>query len=325
MVGLYARNKIVSLGAPFLILIFLLGFYSSSSPQLWWILIVTAHTFGYVHFILGYFYQAKGVARKNNFRLWVWLGILTVGGISISLLGIVTNQVPLLSIFAIGYFLVHGALNETTLMQQQLGYAPKRRYMVPLAFYIFPFFLLSLTHPSFFFTPTLEFLNPPPTATITLLEAVITIDFLQGITLVSFLLFFLAVPARLFWSGRYLMGLSITVITGLTVWSLWFDYPLNYAILYFVALSFHFISWSYFFFQKYTAEAPDRVPRYLRDHACILVPLFLLSVTSGVSSQLDSVHEYVFNGVLFVTFAMIHNTTSLLNEDWFKRLVGTEP
>jgi hypothetical protein len=93
-------------------------------------------------------------------------------------------------------------------------------------------------------------------------------------------------------------------------------------MLYFLALTPHFISWSYYFYQTFRTQAPERISRYVRDHVLIFVPLVVLSVASVYFPTVHTVHQYVFNGVLFITFAMVHNTTSLLNETWFKKLVG---
>ena len=322
MFGFYGQNKILSIGFPFGTLLILLSFFQPDDPLLWWILVVMAHTLGYVHFGLGYLYQLKSILRKPEVLPFVWFGLLTVGAIVVSEVFIWLGFLPLLSIIAIAYFLFHGACNETTLMERQIGYSPTLSLMIPFTFFLFPFFLLSLTHPSFFFTPQLTFLNPPPTTTVTLLSNVITLDVLQILALISLALFCVFVPLRLIYQKRFWAGVSIGAITLCMAFFLVKVYPLHYVMLYFVALTPHFISWSYYFYQTYREQAPEQIPHYVRDHVFILLPLVALSIASVYIPVVQTVHQYVFNGVLFVTFAMVHNTTSLLNEVWFKRLIG---
>ena len=280
-----------------------------------------AHTLGYVHFSLGYVYQTKSLLRQQVRKPFLWFGALTGSAIIVSSIFVWLGLLPLLSIIAIAYFLFHGACNETTMMERQLGFAPSLSMMISFTFFLLPFFLLSLTHPSFFFTPQLTFLNPPPETTVTLLSQVVTLDILQIISLISLALFCVLVPLRLVYQGRIWAGVNIMLVTLCMAVFLILVYPLHYVMLYFFALTPHFISWSYYFYQTFREKSPDRIPRYVRDHLFVLLPLVALSIASWYLPAVHTVQQYVFNGVVFVTFAMVHNTTSLLNETWFKKLV----
>jgi hypothetical protein len=320
--GEYAQNKAVSLGLPFLFLFTLLLSFNINDPSLWWVLVVTAHTLGYVHFTLGFFYQCNSLYKKQAYKKMVWLFILTASAVAFSVACIMAGYLSLLAIIAILYFITHGTLNELTLMQNQVGFAPKASMFLPLIFYVTPFFLLSLPHPSFFFTPQLEFLNPPPTVAITYLSAVVSIDILVLVSIALLSLFIILVPGRLFFQKLYKESLIIFSVTVLTFFAFLFTQPLNYVVLYFIVLSFHFISWSVYFGQVYKNKKPEKLPQYIRHHAYILVPLLVLSVGAFVHfKEAVEIHQVVFNGMIFITFAMVHNTTSLLNETWFLRIV----
>ena len=318
----YSINKAVSVGVPMGTLLTLLFFYDINNPSLWLILIVMTHTLGYVHFTLGFKFQLEAILKsKNEKKLYIFY-LLTLVGLIVSLLGIVTGNIALLALIAIGYFLLHGVLNEVTVMERQFGYAPQRSLIVPLVFYLLPFFLLSLSHPSFFFTPQLEFLNPPPEVALTILQQIVTINFLQFISLISLVLFCLLVPLRLIAQRYYISGIAILLITFVTAYVYLDIRPINYVVLYFLLLSYHFISWSLYFFQIYKQKFPERLPRYISHHLIVLLPLVLLSISSYMHSSLEMLHDIAFNGLLFITFAMVHNTTSLLNEPWLQKFVG---
>ncbi len=318
----YSINKAISVGAPLGLLFVFLFFFSINNPVLWLILIVITHTLGYVHFILGFKYQLQAIIKSNNTQKFFFFWILTGIGLLVSFIGIVSGYIALLSIIAIGYFLIHGVLNEVTVMEKQFGHGPARSLMLPLVFYLLPFFLLSLTHPSFFFTPQLQFLNPPPEMAVSILQEIITIDLLQGVSAVCLLLFCILVPFRLLWQGSYIAGSAILFTTFISAYVFLDVKPINYVVLYFILLSYHFISWSLYFYQVYRRKFPERIPRYIAHHSIVLIPLVLLSLLAITNSSVAAVHTIVFNGLLFITFAMVHNTTSLLNEEWFQKLVN---
>lgn len=320
----YGINKAVSIGSPLLIFFGLLFLFPINDPTLWLILIVITHTLGYTHFVLGFWYQFGAIRRSKNKIHLQWFILLTAVALTISFVSIVTGQLAVLAVIAIGYFLFHGSLNEVTVMEKQFGYAPQRSLMVPLGLYLLPFFLLSLSHPSFFFTPQLEFLNPPPEIAVNLLEQIVTLNVLEIAALVCLGLFSIFVPFRLLWQGSVKAGFAILFITALTAYSFLQVYPINYIVLYFLLLSYHFISWSLYFYQVYQQKSPERIPRYLRHHAVIIVPLVAVSVGASVSPLFSVPHDLVFNGALFITFAMIHNTTSLLNETWFQNIITSQ-
>jgi hypothetical protein len=320
--GAYAENKAISLGLPILFLGLLLFFYDIDSPSLWWILIVCTHTLGYTHFVLGFFYQCKALRRKQEYKKMLWFFVLTAAAVSFSVVCIYYGYLALLSVIAILYFVIHGTLNELTLMRYQLSYAPHASLFLPIVFYVTPFFLLSLTHPSFFFTPQLEFLNPPPMLAVSYLNTIISVDALTLVAFSLFGLFVALVPGRLLFEKKYIESGLIFSVTLVTLLFFLNESPLNYIVLYFIALVFHFISWSLYFGQVYKEKAPQRLPGYIRDHLYILVPLTILSVAVLVGTpDLVHAHQVVFNGMIFVTFAMVHNTTSFLNEAWFLKII----
>lgn len=321
----YLENKIVSLAAPLLVFAVLCLFYSTSDPTLWWILVVIAHLAGYLHFGLGFYYQRKAVIKRGNPKELRYLYILTAIAVAVSMFFIGIGQLSLLAVIAILYFIIHGTLNEHTMIEKQTGRQIDQTTFSALIFYVCPFFLLSLTHPSFFFTPTLEFLNPSPETAVLWLGNILPVTVLSVITMILLAIFLYMMPLRLIRQGRWAAGLLIGALTVSTIVLAYQEQPLHYVFLYYIALLFHFVSWSYYYWQVYKEHQPDRIPTYLRHHAYILVPFGLLSLLAFVDNPIATdLHEFLFNGVIFITMAMIHNTTSFLNEPWFKKYLSAE-
>ena len=318
----YQLNKTVSIGVPVSFLIVCLFIFDFNSPSLWWLLIIVTHTLGYTHFILGYVYQYRSFKKNPNKKMLHLFIILTLIAILFSLFFIINNLFALLAVIAIGYFITHGVLNEVTQMKEFMNISPRISDMVPLIFYVLTFFLFSLTHPSFFFTPELVFLNPTPEKALVMLNQIISIESIIFLACTSCILFFITMPGKMIYQGNYQAGLIITAVAFSTFGILYFLQPLSYVVLYFLALSYHFISWGVFILQKFSLHSPERIPRYVLEHLYIFVPLTLLPLLllANVSS-VQTIQVFIFNGMFFVVLAMIHNTTSLLNEDWFKKFL----
>lgn len=320
----YGWNKTISLGIPLLILLFGLLLFDENDTRLWWILIVITHSLGYIHFILGYVYQYRSLRRQGSRKKFLIFSLMTVVATLFALWFIYIEQIALLAIVAVGYFVIHGTLNELTLMNDQMGFAPKPELLLPFVLYITPFFLYSVTHPAFFYNSKFEFSNPSPDTTVQLLERTLSIELVFLLALFMLLLFLVLVPFRLLMQGHFVAGGVILAVTLLSSYTLVAERPFNYVFLYFIALSYHFISWSLYFYQKFSVSAPERVTDYVRHHLYLGVPLILLSVGAYLAplGSLHLVHMAVFNGLLFLIMAMIHNTTSFLNEKWFLKLIN---
>lgn len=316
----YVENKIVSLGIPLTIILLLLTQFSMSDPRLWWILIVIAHLLGYVHFILGYYYQHQAVVARGDTRERCWLYVFTGIAIAVSLAFIIADQLSLLAVVAILYFIVHGVLNESVMIERQAERSVDRKTFSAFIPYICLFFILSLTHPSFFFTPSLEFLNPDPATAQLWLGSIIPITALTVTTLALVTVFVWLLSIRLLRQRQWIVALTASSLGISTIIAAYLQQPLHYVLLYFVFLSFHFISWSYYYWQVYKEHKPEKVPAYIRHHAYILLPFGVLSLLAFASNDLaQDLHTFFFNGAIFITLAMIHNTTSLLNESWVKK------
>lgn len=319
----YQLNKFVSLSIPLGVLLVGVLFSNLQSPVLWWTLLIMAHTLGYTHFILGYVYQYKSLKKKQNKKLLYSFYILTVCAILFSSAFIVFGLLPFLAVIAIGYFIVHGVLNELTQMKDLLGRAPQAGYMLSLVFYILTFFLVSLAHPSFFFTPTLEFINPSPEVAARLLNSILSLEILRVVTVLSIALFLLMLPVRLFFAGKYLSGFLILLVSTSTLYMFTVVQPLNYIVLYFLALTYHFISWGLYYWQKLKMYAPEKIPKYIYEHLLVLVPLMLASLLLYFPSPIiHTSHSIVFSILVFITLTMVHNTTSFINETWFVSFIN---
>jgi hypothetical protein len=318
----YQFNKTISIGFPVLFLVISLYFTDINNPSFWWLLLIITHILGYTHFILGYFYQYKSLKRNPNKNLLLIFFLLTFGAILFALLFIISGNIALLAVIAIGYFITHGVLNEVTQMREFMGFAPRLSDMLSLVFYLLAFFLLSLSHPSFFFGPDLVFVNPTPEMAVWLLQTIVSNNLIQFLVVGCIVSFVVLLPGRLVWRGNYVAGATTALVGLSTLLMFYWNEPIAYIVLYFIALSYHFISWGVFIWQKFRISAPSRVRQYLFAHIYVAIPFVLSSVLLfNNSGTIDMIHSTLFNGLLFIIMAMIHNTTSLLNEDWFKKLL----
>jgi len=136
------------------------------------------------------------------------------------------------------------------------------------------------------------------------------------------LLFFVAyivlVPLRLILNKSYSAGFLILLVVLATIAVFYTKQPLNYVFLYFIALSYHFISWSFYFLQRFVTNSPERVAKYLWHHILVLAPFLAVTFLLIYNiPYMQGLHGFLFDGKIFLVLSMVHITTSLINEEWF--------
>jgi hypothetical protein len=213
------------------------------------------------------------------------------------------------------------------MMERQVGYAPDVLPMVGVGFLVTAFMWTALTHPSFFFSPQLEFYNPSSELAVTWLTQVVSFDWLFILPFSAMLLFFALTLLPMWFAQQRMMALLLLLITGSTFVIAWAVSPMHYIYLYFIALMYHFISWGYYFYQYFSATSAVRLRSYVIHHLVLLLPLGGLSVLVFVlhdQAVWYNTHILLYNGIIFITLSMIHNTTSFLNETWFRKIIGSD-
>ena len=227
-------------------------------------------------------------------------------------------------LFVIMYFVVHGFLNERTILRVQVGHTLPYLYVIGLAVFSIGLFYGSLVHSSFFFDSSLSFYTLSEEMRQRSIERYIGIDpkvISLGLLSLGTLMVALSIPAMRM-LRKTLIGTALVLLALSAAFFVF--YPLNYIYLFHLFLTYHFIVWSIVFYQKYRTSAPERVPSYVRHHAyvlggCALLLALFVSTESGV---LHSVGAVVFDARTFLTVSCVHITVSFMNEAWFKRMLG---
>lgn len=315
----YIVSKVISLGIP-MVLIAGAMLWVGVATDYWWFLVMVTIALGYVHFVGGFYYQLKALARSSfAVRYFVAFVVLTVVSVAISLLAITNGYIPELSVGVIGFFLLHGALNEKTLLMMQTGVAVPLVHFLLLAAGMLFLMIASLAHPSFFFTPELTFTTLSHTAALAGASALLGADpfvfarvgFALLLLLALFALWYMAA------SWRIVLLYGLTIAGFIVVMHIF--RPVNFVFLYCLYLSYHFIVWSVVFWQKYRT-VPTRFHEYLLVHAA-LVAFLLFAALPAQNGIHEMISVSVYNSAVFVTFAFIHISVSFLNEPWAKRFI----
>ncbi len=263
--------------------------------------------FGYMHSLVGFAYQIRALRQSpNTNRNLGILAALTVLSVAVCFSLITNGFWGEFALFVIVYFIVHGFLNERTILRVQVGPTLPYLYFIGLAVFSVGLFYASEQVRYF------------------LLDRYISID-PQFIALVLLslgaLMVALSIPA-MYTFRKTLIGTGL-VLLALFAAAFAF-YPLSYIYLFHLFLTYHFIVWSIVFYQKYRTSAPERVPSYVRHHVYVFggATLLLLLFGSTESGILHSVGALVFDPKTFLTVSFVHITVSFMNEGWFKRMLG---
>lgn len=291
----------------------------------WRVLIYAAMLFGYMHALIGFVYQIRALRQSpNTGRSLGVLAALTALSVALCAALLMNGHGGAFMLFVIMYFVVHGFLNERTILRVQAGHTLPYLYVIGLAVFSIGLFYASLVHSSFFFDGSLTFYTLSEEMRQFSIERYVGVDpkvIAFGLLSIGILLVALSVPAmRTF--RKTLTGTGFFLLSLLAVFVVF--YPLNYIYLFHLFLTYHFIVWSIVFYQKYRTSAPERVPSYVRHHAYVLggATLLLMLFVSTESGLLHSIGSFVFDARTFLTVSFVHITVSFMNEGWFKRMLG---
>lgn len=321
----FITSKVLSLTIPLALIGYGALAFTGQEQTYWWFLVIVTMILGYVHFIIGFTYQLRSLRRApNRNRNLIVFFLLTAFSILFCAYFIFQDLAGLLAMLVIGYFILHGALNEKTLLYMQTGIDVPTIYFMSLASFFTAVVYGSLTHPSFFFDGSIHFYSISEAAR----QWAITHHLGTDPQYVAVLLFFIAFALFLY-SIQFLWKRSLTVllhavIFAATIAFFFFYYPLNYVYLYHLYLGYHFIVWSVVFYQKTKRERPERTPAYIRHHLYVLIPctLLLIPLLSSTSGALHTIAAHIFDVRIFLTASFLHITVSFMNEPWFKRMLA---
>lgn len=315
----YILNKVLSFAAVFLCILVTYALFGYTTTQ-WQIILLCVVVFGYAHFLVGFYYQIKGFARTERPVVrYVTFLLLTLLSIGIAYLIFAVFGFVAGLFLGFLYFLLHGLLNEQTLILRQTGLSVPLLPLWALAIFIISLLIYSVPDKTFFFDYALVF---HPVSDYALTQIFNTkylnlmyfpIIFWGGLSLAAVLLF---VAWRRYEFPRMMLtvGLFITVLTGFV---LLLAAP-PYIYMYLFVVGYHFMTWLLF----YSVEFKRRGTGPWRNFILINVGVFgllgyLLSVHHNEPTALTA---FVFDYRVFVVLTYIHISTSFMNDAWCKNL-----
>jgi hypothetical protein len=315
----YSINKIISLGWVFVVII-LTGLWLGFIEPQWQLILLILITFGYAHFLVGFFYQVKSFWRKPNpwQHVLVFLVLTLVTLIGVSLIFSHLGYGTALFIGFI-YFLLHGLFNEQTLIQREAGIFVPLIYISSLAVFIMSLLTYTVPDPTFLFTRSLEFIATDNFIFAQLFKAIgfnlsiFPYLFWCGILLSFIILFFAWWQSRrhqltLFLLSSYVLILLPTIIFG----------ALPYIYMYFVVIGYHFMTWFLFFLREFARRSRYVLVEFLSLHLLVLAPFVVggwLFFTPVTPEWVYVIFDYKY----FVVATYIHISTSFMNDAWFQR------
>jgi hypothetical protein len=317
---LYLGHKLLTLFV--LAAIFSLGFllYPTDVRGQWQVLLFALIIFGYSHFIIGAFYQLRSYWHRPNRRYYYFVfTLLTLLSFVSVWLIIKLGGTPLLVVLVIGYFILHGYFNEITLYERQTNRTANKPTIAASMWLLLGLLALSVGHASWFFDPSLEFVQYSQAY----MTQYLTLDPLAVIAQITGLasLFVAFVCVLIGWRqvrqhhGWY--SLLLLAIAGTAIVT-WFWHPFTYITLLALILLYHFIIWFLFYFQQFYVREPKRLYLYLGLHILVLAPFTLLLTESALGTLADS---YLVNLHVFLSVTAAHISVSFMNESWFQRMV----
>ncbi len=283
----------------------------------WWWLLAIVTVFGYLHYLIGGFYQFRQLRREEHARRFGFAALLmSIVSLGVVIVVLITDTYYLLSFFVIMYFLWHGYENEITLFERQTGRLARRDTVGALVLTTLALALFGVGHASWYFTPWYEFVATTP----------VVYELLPGGSVLPLVAFWLgvlsaatavglAVHAFVFGTARLFHGVFLLSILGVLVLGALFV-PLHYVIVLGGLLFYHFMVWFLFYEERFRQRNKREWLSYGGIHAVILLP-FVLSLLLDWQSFLT----FTLNSYVFLLLTLVHITLSFLNEQWVRRWI----
>lgn len=322
----YFLNKTISVAVPFALILVGLVWFDINDPYYWWTLFVLTQTLGFAHYLIGFKYQYAALKKRQNPKQLAWFFGLII--LSCVLLGVAyaLDSLFLVVMIVIPYFLFHGALNEHTLATRQLTSAPPQPVFVLFGIFITGLFLLSFAHPSFFTGAEILQLNQALFLQhVDFLVRLLPFETFPYLAYGCFSVFLLGVVGWLWREGRRSDAAIVSAVVLAAVSVIVAQNVLHYIILLTLALTYHYVSWSVFYFQEFKRTRPEHLRRYVGEHIVVLFPVTI--VAFGALNLLPlswAIDAWLFNGLLFLSLTTAHISASFLNEQWFRTFIRAD-
>jgi hypothetical protein len=316
----YWMNKFLSVSAILLLIsgtYFLYGY----TPAQWHIILLAIVILGYAHYFVGFYYQLTSFKRSANicarYRAFVFLTTLSVLGTYVLLTYV--GYVAALLIGAL-YFLVHGLLNEQTLILRQSGFKMPLLPLSAVVVFFIGLLLQAVPDQTFFFDYDLNFTYIP--------SFLVALYFSQnffdqmyftyifyGTTLGS-----LAIVALSVW--RYQLPKTLAFISGMIIlvsMYIVFVGPPAYIYMHLLIVGYHFVTWLLFYCTEMYRRGQSIFQKFILLNVGVVLGLVVLLLLSKKSVLPETV-AILFDYRTFVYLTYVHITTSFMNDAWWQSL-----
>lgn len=314
----YVTNKLLSLAAVFLYIFVTYLIYGNTKSQ-WQSILICLLIFGYAHFFVAFYYQIKSFGRSPNPTIHYY-SFLALTFVSVGISFLAFKIVGFAAALFIGflYFLLHGSLNEKTLILRQTTLNVPHGHMAALAIFFISLLIYSVPDKTFFFNPDLTFTNVNNFMVTYLLNnfyiktSYFPIIFWSGISLSSVTLLVSwwrnkFNKTTLFLAFSFLSMSLMTVIFGAPI----------YIYTHFIIVGYHFVTWLIFYFIEMWRRGRQVFNKFLIINTAVFL-IFILIAYSHFSVDKNTLGAFFFDYRVFTIFTYIHISTSFMNDDWFK-------
>lgn len=316
----YVTNKLLSFLGVFACIGVTFALFGNTTNQ-WQAILISIVIFGYGHFLLGFYYQLKGFARKEKpARYYVSFVLLVLLSLLASYVLFVYAGFAAALFIGFLYFLFHGLLNEQTLIERQTGKIVPLAYLTALAIFVISLLTYSVPDETFFFDRQLQFMDLNEFWVKYLFEKYyLSLAYFSQIFWIGFSIS-LAVLGYAWWKTRMTkLTLFLATVIILSTALVGTFGPPAYIYMYVFVVGYHFMTWLLFYLVEMKRRGSVQFRNFLFHNVLILVPFVYAAYLFFSPRPPDSVF-FVFDYFFFVTATYVHISTSFMNDQWFVNL-----
>ncbi len=323
----YVWNKVLSVGIPIVVIVVSIPFFTHATDH-WRFLLFCTVILGYTHYLIGGFYQVKGLWRKPNRNAFL-LGffLLSVVAAGLWYWSLVTGNMVLLAFLMIPYFMIHGFFNEQMFVDKTFRSVVPFGVVGSLSVWLTAMTTLSFFHPSAFFDDryTYQFQTIESVFQFTVVHSSQMFLYAQVLGVVGVILAFGWLLYTMHSYRKLWVTLPVLLLGVLGTASYFFLGTFNYVYMFSILLSFHFLTWLLFFGVRFYERSGRALAWYIFWHVVIIGAMSISLLFATDLLAMDFVSFVATNSYIFLLLTTIHITTSFLNEPWFQRWFGLVP
>jgi hypothetical protein len=315
----YTLNKVLSLSSVVAVVLVSLWYFGYVETQ-WQFVMVVLISMAYSHYLIGGFYQLKSFLRKDTpWQHFLTFAVLVLFSIVLTQVFFAIDKVVafLLLLF---YFLIHGLLNEQTLLYRQTGKHIETIFVWPLFLMVIAVLAYAIPDHTFIVNRDLTFAPPDDfLLTVLLSNAGLAIEYFTIIFWVSVGISLLLLIIGWFKSKKHKFSISMgVVLLGIVAMTYIFG-PLPYIYMLFMVVGYHFVTWFLFYFTTFKERSQEQLAGYILIHLALLVP-FIVGGFYFFEANTPSWSMHLFDYYFFTFATYIHITTSFMNDQWFQKI-----